>query len=80
FALVAFLVSYGIALKVGTGIATSGGAIPAAMIVIMSFVGGPRAGVIATRLAVAGVFLLLGAEWYGLIPGLKPENAPPAAT
>jgi PAS domain S-box-containing protein len=80
FAAFTFLVSYGIALKIGTGIATSGGAIPAAMIVIMGFVIGPRAGVIATRFSIAGVFLLLGAEWYGLIPGLRPNNTPPVAT
>lgn len=78
FAAAASLICYGIALKAGTGIATAGGAIPAAMIVTIGFVIGPTAGVVATRMAIAGVMLLLGAEWYGLIPGIQPTNTPPA--
>jgi len=78
FATAASVICYGIALKTGTGIATAGGAIPAAMIVTIGFVIGPAAGVVATRMAIAGVMLLLGAQWYGLIPGIQPANTPPA--
>jgi PAS domain S-box-containing protein len=80
FASCALIAGYGLSIALGTGVASSAGALPAAIIVVMGFVLGPRAGVVATRLAVALVIVLLAAEWYGLIPGLKPHNTPPAAS
>ncbi|MDO9236631.1 MAG: ATP-binding protein [Aquabacterium sp.] len=78
FASCAVLIGYGMALWVGTGTAAAGAVIPAASIVIIGFVLGPSACVIATRVAIAGVMVLLSAEWWGFIPGALPNNKPPA--
>ncbi|WP_290643341.1 PAS domain S-box protein [Aquabacterium sp.] len=80
FAITAMLVCYGLAWALGTGIASSSGAIPAALIVVMGFVHGPRVGVLMTRLSVAYAITLLAAQWYGLLPGLGPTNTPPVAS
>jgi PAS domain S-box-containing protein len=80
FASMASLVAFGSAYSVGLGVMSSGATIPAAWIVVMGFVIGPTAGVLATRLAIAGVMVLLGAQWFGLIPGLHAGNAQPAGS
>jgi PAS domain S-box-containing protein len=80
FATLAFLVSYGVALKTGMGIAAPGGPVPIAMIVIMGCALGPRAGRLATWLSIAGIALLLGTELLGFVSGMRPNNTPPVAT
>jgi PAS domain S-box-containing protein len=80
FAMSATLVAFASALSVGSGIASSGATIPAASIVVMGLVLGPRAGVLTMRLAMGGVIVLLAAQWLSWIPGINPANTQPAAS
>jgi len=80
FCVFTLIANYGLALALGTGVSSSSGAIPAGLIVVMGYVHGPRVGVLTTRVAVGGAIALLGAEWYGLIPGLQAHNTPPSAS
>ncbi len=78
FATAGFAVSILSAMRVGSGVASTGAMIPAAWIVTMSFAIGPRAGRVATHismLAVAGLVLM---QWLGVIPGINPSNTQPA--
>ncbi|MBI5927031.1 MAG: PAS domain S-box protein [Aquabacterium sp.] len=80
FAIFTMIVNYGLALALGTGISSSAGAVPAALIVVMGYVHGPKVGVLVTRLSVGCVLALLAAQWYGFIPGIGPTNTPPVAS
>ncbi len=80
FAAFTLIVNYGLALALGTGISSSSGAVPAALIVVMGYVHGPRMGVIMTRLSVACVLTLLALEWHGWLPGIQLHNKPPSAS
>ncbi|MGQ0598746.1 ATP-binding protein [Aquabacterium sp.] len=80
FAAFTLIVNYGLAMALGTGISSSSGAVPAALIVVMGYVHGPRMGVLMTRLSVACVLTLLALEWQGWLPGVQLYNKPPAAS
>jgi PAS domain S-box-containing protein len=80
FSTAALMLCYATALAVGSGVYASCSTYPAVWIVIMSHIYGARAGVIATLVSIGGVFLLIGAQWAGLIPGIQASNTQPAIT
>ena len=77
---IAYLATTGLAIKVGTGIASPGNAVVLVLVALGGFVIGPTAGMVATILAIVSMIGLTIAQYAGLISGLVPGNLPPAIT
>lgn len=72
------LMCFAIAIYLGTGVGSAGTIVPAAMIAVISYTVGPRAGLWWTRMAILSVLALLYLELAGHIPGVRGGNVPPA--
>jgi PAS domain S-box-containing protein len=79
FSAALYLLSTGLATWLGIGVASAANSVPVALVVIVGFMLGTRAGLIATGIACLGTLGMLALERSGLISGLTAANQPPAA-
>jgi PAS domain S-box-containing protein len=75
-----YLLTTGMAAWLGIGVASAASSVPVALVVLVGFMMGARAGLIATGIACAGTLGMLALEQTGLISGLTPANQPPATS
>ncbi|WP_374592701.1 ATP-binding protein, partial [Aquabacterium sp.] len=80
FGVAAIVVVYTTGIIVGTGVSSSSVSVPAAIILMMGLLLGPRAALLTAGLSSLCVVGLLLIEYLGLISGVTARNIPPPAT